>query len=230
MADSESVRAGKGIRIIVDHREARNGVFYKLKGFGARVEKGNLDVGDYICSGRLCVERKTVPDFLQSIIDKRIFDQAERMRECFEKPLIIIEGNPDLLFLERHIHPNVIRGTLASLSVDSGVPMIWTSNEEETASQIYWLAYRDQAKKRNPPSIRSPRKVTDVRKYQEYMISGLPHVNSKLSRRLLEKFKSPRKVFSASPENLMEVRGIGKEKAKRIWEMLNEKYGDEKGG
>jgi Fanconi anemia group M protein len=55
-------------------------------------------------------------------------------------------------------------------------------------------------------------------------MAGLPNVSTKLSRSLLKEFKTPRKVFSANHERLMKVDGIGKEKARRIWELLNKEY------
>jgi Fanconi anemia group M protein len=59
---------------------------------------------------------------------------------------------------------------------------------------------------------------------QEFLVAGLPHINTKLSRRLLQHFGSVKKVFSAKEEQLMRVDGIGKEKARKIWCLLNEKY------
>jgi len=223
-------KSGKGkdtkkVRIVVDHRESKNGVFANLEKKDADIERQQLATGDYICSDRVCVERKTVPDFIQSVIDRRIFRQISEMKECFENPLLILEGNPELLFLERNIHPNMIRGALASLAVDYRIPIIWTGNPKETANQIYWLAYREQVKGKNSPVVRSPKKTVKKSDSQEFLLAGLPSVNSKLSRNLLKKFKTPKRVFSAKPERLMKVEGVGKEKARKIWELLNEEYG-----
>jgi len=213
------------VRIVVDHRESKNHVFRNLREFDVSLVRKQLKTGDYVCSDRVCVERKTIPDFIQSIIDQRIFKQASEISECFEKPLMILEGNPDLLFLERNVHPNTIRGALASLAIDQKIPIIWTRNAKETANQIYWIAYREQVKEKRSLAIRCPRKLRSVSDRQEFLIAGLPHINTKLSKNLLKKFKTPKKVFSAKPEKLIRVEGIGKEKAKRIWELLNKKYG-----
>ena len=212
------------VSIIVDHRESKNHVFRNLKEFDVSLIRKQLKTGDYICSDRVCVERKTIPDFIQSIIDRRIFKQVREISECFEKPLMILEGNPDLLFVERNVHPNTIRGALASLAIDQKIPIIWTRNTKETANQIYWIAYREQAKEKRGLAIRCPRKFTSVSNQQEFLIAGLPHVNTKLSRNLLKKFKTPKRVFSAKQEKLMKVGGVGKGKAKKIWELLNARY------
>jgi Fanconi anemia group M protein len=212
------------VRIVVDHRESRNHVFLNLREFDADLVCEQLKTGDYICSDRVCVERKTIPDFIQSIIDQRIFKQVSELSECFEKPLLILEGNPDLLFIERNVHPNTIRGALASLALDYKIPIIWTRNSKETAHQIYWIAYREQVKDKRGLAVRCPKKFQTIGGQQEFLIAGLPQINSKLSKNLLKKFKTPRRVFSAKPERLMKVEGIGKEKAKKIWELLNSGY------
>ncbi|MEE9323145.1 MAG: ERCC4 domain-containing protein [Candidatus Aenigmarchaeota archaeon] len=224
MAKVQKILDTGKIRIVVDHRESKNHVFRNLKEFDADLIRKQLKTGDYICSDRVCVERKTIPDFIQSIIDQRIFKQVSEISECFEKPLMILEGNPDLLFMERNVHPNTIRGALASLAIDYKIPIIWTRNSLETANQIYWIAYREQVKEKRGMAIRCPRKLTSISNQQEFLIAGLPHVNTKLSKSLLKKFKTPKKVFSAKPEKLMKVEKIGKGKAKKIWELLNARY------
>ena len=212
------------VRIVVDHRESKNHVFRNLKELDVVLVRNQLKTGDYICSDRVCVERKTIPDFIQSIIDQRIFKQVLEISECFERPLLILEGNPELLFLERNVHPNMIRGALASLAIDHKIPIIWTRNAKETANQIYWIAYREQIKEKRSVAIRCPRKLTSISNQQEFLIAGLPYINTKLSKNLLKKFKTPKRVFSAKQEKLVKVEKIGKEKAKRIWELLNARY------
>ena len=61
---------------------------------------------------------------------------------------------------------------------------------------------------------------------QEFLVAGLPHINAKLSKRLLKKFKTPRKIFTAKEEKLMKIDGLGKKKARKISDLLNRKYSD----
>lgn len=216
---------GVQIQIIADTREMNNPVVLRLSGMeGARIIPKQLDVADYICSERVGVERKTVDDFINSIFDQRIFRQLKDLSGSFESPLLIIEGNPEMLFLNRNVHPNTIRGMLASIAIDYKMPIIWTKSPAETANQIFWIAKREQAVERNGPSIRCMKRKPGLPDQQEFLISGLPHIDKKMSERLLKKFKTPKKVFSAGEEHLMKIEGIGKEKAKRIFELLNSEY------
>ncbi|MCK4715097.1 MAG: hypothetical protein KAT35_05945 [Candidatus Aenigmarchaeota archaeon] len=220
-------RPGTEIKILADNRESPSLINRYLEELGAEVVRKNLEVGDYIASERVGIERKRISDFLQSITDQRIFKQLSNLRESFECPVLIIEGNPELLFLERRIHGNSIRGVLAHIAVDSRIPIIWTQNSRESAAQIFWIARREQVKKSNCISIRPSRKSITHAQKQEFLVAGLPHVNTVLSRRLLKKFKTIKKVFNAKPEKLKKIEGLGEEKARKIWELINKEYGEE---
>ena len=80
------------VKIIMDNREVNPDVMDKLHELDTEIEKKQLPVGDFILSDRVCVERKTVSDFLQSLIDGRLFEQVKNMIENFEAPIIIVEG------------------------------------------------------------------------------------------------------------------------------------------
>lgn len=210
--------------IFVDNRELNSKVYEYLNRHDAIIKTKNLNVADYICSERVAVEKKTVKDFIASLFDQRIFHQLKNLSESYERPILFIEGNPELLFAESNTNPNVIRGALASIAVDSKIPIIWTQNARETAAFLYWIAYREQVKEKIRLSIRSAKKPKNLDEHQEYLVAGLPNINSKLSRTLLKHFKTPKKLFSASVEELKKVDGIGDKKAEKIYELVNKKY------
>ncbi len=212
--------------VLVDHRERASGVTMILERKNVSVRPVQLEVGDYVCSDRVGIERKSIKDFLSSIIDHRIFNQLENLSGSYEKPVLVIEGNPELLYLERNMHENVIRGALASIAIDYKIPIIWTQNPKETAALIFWIAYREQVKEKRKPQIRSSKRAPTTPQQQEFLIAGLPHINSVMSRRMLKKFKTPRKIFAANEEKLMKVDGLGKEKARKIFKLLNRRYED----
>ncbi len=212
------------ILIYADCREAPSHVNSYIENLGATVCLKQLGVGDYIASDRVGIERKTISDFLGSIMNQRLFRQLGELAASFQNPILMLEGNPELLWHESRMHPNAIRGALASITVDYRVPMIWTRNARETAAQIHWIAYREQKKLDKEVSIRGEKRAMDTHGQQEFILAGLPHINSKLSRRLLEHFGSVRKVFTAKPERLMKVEKIGEKKARTIWELINSEY------
>ena len=222
--EAQKVLKGEKVVILADHREIASNVTRHLKQHDADVREMQLKVGDYVVSERVAVERKAVPDFLQSIIDQRLFKQMEQLADSYEKPVLILEGNPEMLFLERNMHENTIRGVLSSIAIDYRIPIIWTHNSKETASQIYWMAYREQVGESKGLQIRCNKRSHSFSHSQEFLVAGLPHVSNVLSKRLLKHFGTVRDVYDATPEELMKVEGIGKEKAKKIWELINAGY------
>ncbi len=214
---------GECVRIFADHRESASNVNKHLEELGADVICRQLSVGDYILSERVCVERKTTSDFLGSMMNQRLFRQLEEISSNFDSPVLIMEGSPSNLFCNG-IHPNAVRGALSSISIDYRIPMLWTQNPKETAAQIYRMAHREQIGKTTEVSVRGAKKPADTSRLQEFIVAGLPSINSRLSARLLERFGSVRGVFSATHEELMEIDKIGDKKAKQILDIMNMKY------
>jgi Fanconi anemia group M protein len=208
------------VKIICDHRESE--IIKRLLREKADVKEKQLPIGDFIVSKRSVVERKTANDFLQSIVDGRLFSQLHKMKK-FEKPVFILEGL-NIFNNERNIHPNAIRGALSSIALDFSIPLVWTREEKETAEMVLMFARREQEKQPKPVPTRFKNSRMYVGDHQKFLVSGLPSISTMLSERLLRKFRTPENVFTASEEELMKVQGIGKEKAKRIRHLLTRYY------
>jgi Fanconi anemia group M protein len=194
-----------------------------LKELKAIVNEMSLEVGDFIISdNRVVIERKTHSDFISSIIDGRLFEQAKCMKENFSRPIIIIEGYSD-----RQINENALKATIATLIVDFNISIISTKNHFDTAKTIYWIAKKEQEEKKYTVSFKVGKKPKEADELKERVISSLPGVNSVISKRLLENFKNVEKVFTADEKELKKVKGIGKNLSSRIRKILTEKY---KGG
>ena len=210
------------IIIYADTREMNTRIIPILKKCCSLREK-QLKVGDYILSDRVGVERKSSEDFLQSIVDKRLFRQLEELKATFKKPLLIIEGG-GLLDSDRNIHPNAIRGALASVTIDYSMPIIWTQTQMDTAHQLYLIARREQIEEKRSTGIRGKKKLYSTEDVQEFLVSGIPKISTEKSRALLKHFKTPEKIFTASEAELQKVDGIGEELAKQIRSLLTKKY------
>ena len=81
------------LRIVADEREKKSGIPSLLKGIGINLEIKTLSIGDYIVAPETIVERKSISDLVSSVFDGRLFDQCNRMKENFQFPIIIIEGD-----------------------------------------------------------------------------------------------------------------------------------------
>jgi len=212
----------KQIKIIADHREYRSPVARNLTIKDAFVESQQLNTGDYVLSTRIGVERKTVDDFLQSLIDGKLFDQISRLRDAYPRPILIIEGEG--LLTKRNISHNAIFGSIVSITVDFGVPIITTKNPLETADLLYIMAKREQRDEKRPIAVRGEKTPMSLREKQQFIVEGLPNVSAVLAKRLLDRFGSIKDIVNASEEELREVAGIGRGIASEILEILNAKY------
>jgi ERCC4-related helicase len=197
--------------IYADDRE--NSVAKKLSKMDVTVKSKRLDVADFLVSERTAVERKEASDFVDSILDSRLFNQVKEMHQ-FEKPVIVVEGKD--LYSHRNVHPNAIRGALATLAIDYEMPVIWAEDEQETAKVLKSLAKREQEEKDETVAVRGERSPKKDEELKKFVVAGLPGVNTKIAERLMEEFESVEKIFTASEEELKQVEGIGDKKAETI--------------
>ena len=89
------------------------------------------------------VELKTKDDFLRSIIDKRLLQQLKELKQNFDIPIIILQGEEDIYSL-RKIHKNAIQGMLATIAVSYNIPILTTKNPIEQANLLRIIAKRKQ--------------------------------------------------------------------------------------
>ncbi len=209
-------------KIIVDNREYRSNVIRFLSGKKIEIESQQLDVGDYILSSRIGVERKKVDDFLSSLIEGKLFLQMRKLRDAYSRPVLILEG--DGLLTKRNISHNAIFGSLVSIIVDFGIPIITTKSPHETADLLYIMANREQRESNKEVAIRGDKWSMSIPEHQQYIIEGLPNVSAILAKRLLQNFGSVKDIVNASEEELCSIQGIGKNIAAEIVKILNSEY------
>ncbi|PWN40252.1 hypothetical protein IE81DRAFT_325773 [Ceraceosorus guamensis] len=78
-------------RIIVDMREFRSSLPSMLHAAGVEVKPCTLQVGDYVLSPEMCVERKSLSDLVQSFNSGRLYTQCEMMSIHYTHPILLIE-------------------------------------------------------------------------------------------------------------------------------------------
>jgi len=220
---------GEQVVVYVDHREMGSGVVKELSRLGVRVVAEQLVVADYLLSDRVGVERKTFDDFLSSIVDKRLFSQVVRLVDAYEAPILVLEGEGSL-FDRRGIHPNAVRGVLASLAVDYRVPVLVSRNPRETAELLVAIARREQKEEKREVGIRGKPKLMSLPEQQRFVVESLPNVGPLLAKSLLKKFGTVERVITADEKELMEVEKIGKKTARMIRKVVTTKYVDEEQG
>ena len=195
----------------------KSGIPDLLKGTGMNLEIKTLPVGDYIVAPETIVERKTVSDLVSSIFDGRLFDQCHRLKEHYQFPILIIEGDIDEIE-ELTENPLVFYGAISSIAIDFIIPVIPTPNATHTSKLLISMCSRKDASK--GPFIKKIRKSNDLQKQQLSMLCSLPGVGEKTAIRMLEKFGTPLRVLSSSIIELSKVSGLGEARAKNIKKVL----------
>jgi len=212
----------QGPKIVVDDRETSSKVVEVLSGMGAAIRLERLANGDYAIGDRILVERKTARDFVDTLINRDLLGQVKTMADAVIRPVMIIEGGD--LFSQRDIHPNAIRGVLAALTVDMGVSVLFTCDEQDTAQMLMVLAKREESE-RGERKVHPHKTHRSVREDQEYIISAFPEIGMKNARLLLAHFGSIQEIVNASSEELVAVKGIGEKTGKKVFELCRAKYG-----
>jgi len=104
-------------KIIVDYREKNSLVISELINLGIEIEFRELKVADYIVKD-VAIERKTISDFVSSMINKRLFNQIQELQQ-YKNRLLIVEGMDEQELYsddESGVNGNAIRGFLLSIA------------------------------------------------------------------------------------------------------------------
>jgi len=210
-----------GPRIVIDDRETSSKVVEVLSGMGATIRLERLAHGDYAIGDRILVERKTSRDFIDTLINRDLLGQVKAMAEAVPRPVVIIEGGD--LNTQRDIHPNAIKGVLAALTIDMGISLLFTRDEQDTAQMLYILAKRENAE-RGDRKLHPHKSHHSVREDLEYIISAIPDIGTKNARLLLSHFGSVQASANAQLVELLAIKGIGEKTAQKIYDLCRHPY------
>ena len=218
------IKIKKKEKIIIDYREKNSLVPANLKELGFELEFKELKVADFIVKDT-AIERKTVSDFISSMINKRLVKQLEELQQ-YENRLLIIEGLDEQdLYTDEDIkerigmHPNAIRGFLLSILLKYKVPIIYTKNAKDTAKFISVLAKKSSAEKE--VSLNVAKKTLNKKEQLQFVIESFPGIGPKKSKELLKKFGTIQNIINAPLEDLGGILG---KKAEIVIEIINRKY------
>lgn len=206
-------------KIIVDYREKNSLVSSVLVNLGVEVEFKDLKVGDYIVN-EVAVERKTVSDFIGSMINKRLSNQLEELQQ-YKKKLLIVEGiDEQELYSDSEsrvgMHPNAIRGFLLSILLKYNVPIIYTKNSDDTAKFLSVLAKKTDKE----PSLNVSKKNLTRKERMQFILESFRGIGPKTAKKLLKKFKTIKNIINLSKEDL--EKEIGKKS--EGFKIVDEKY------
>ncbi|BCS92065.1 3'-flap repair endonuclease Xpf [Metallosphaera javensis (ex Sakai et al. 2022)] len=213
------------LRIYADSREKQSGIPDLLRDLGALVFLQQLTVGDYIVADGVAVERKNVFDLMNSVFDKRFFDQLKRLKDVYSRVFILIEGD---LEGAKAITTKwkLFNSALVSATVDYGVNILYSVDKRESAEILVALAKRYQEMRVEKPIVLHDKpKFESLDEMQLYLVQSLPNVGGKIALRLLTEFSTIRNICNSSIADLERVMKSRK-KAELLYKIFNTKFSD----
>ncbi len=223
--------------VYIDTRESKSRMTKKLdrmKDITVKLE--TLDVGDYILSDRVGIERKTLDDFIQTLVGgrgddtgKTLMGQIGDLADNYERSMLIIEGGDGIedLYGRARVSENALRSTIISISVDFGVSIIFTQDKDETAEIIKQTARREQTDNDREVNPHSNKKKDSLSEQQVYLVSSIPSLGPVTARTLLSEMGSVKNILNASKSDLEDIEGIGEKTALKVVELASEPYSEE---
>ncbi|MCX2820013.1 DEAD/DEAH box helicase [Haladaptatus sp. F3-133] len=222
--NGEADETDDAVTVVADQRETKSNVVRELDTSDIDVELETLDVGDYVLSDRVAVERKSVQDFVDTLTGGRsLFEQTGDLSSSYSRPLLVLEGEREALY-STGVHKNAVRGALASVVVDYGVPVLFTADEDETAETLGVVARREQEESDREVRVHGEKSSATLTEQQEYVVSSIADVGPVTARALLDEFGSVEDVMTADEDALRNAEGVGEKTAGRIREVVGSGY------
>ncbi|MFW9997653.1 MAG: ERCC4 domain-containing protein, partial [Candidatus Odinarchaeota archaeon] len=212
--------------IYVDTRESESIIPRILRKEGATIIPKVLVAGDYQVSQRCIIERKTTIDFVDSLIDGRLFQQAAAKLVNFDKVVMIVEG--EWSYVKKQVKEASIHGALSTILLDFRIPVLMSHNAVETAKYILSFAKREQRerKKVDPMYIidQGDFLIPDI---QKMLLATIPGINRRKAESILRETKTLREVANKEAKELAKIEGVGKVLSQRIEKIFTSDFTEE---
>ncbi|KAF3448232.1 hypothetical protein FNV43_RR08945 [Rhamnella rubrinervis] len=231
----------KEMQVIVDMREFMSSLPNVLHQKGMRIIPVTLEVGDYILSPLICVERKSIQDLFMSFTSGRLYHQVETMVRYYRIPVLLIEFSQDKSFsfqsasdIGDDVTPNNIISKLSLLVLHfPRLRVIWSRSLHATAEIFASLkANQDEPDETKAIRVGVPSEegiVEDDVRAENYNTSAveflrrLPGVNDSNYRAIMDGCKSLSELALLPVERLSELMG-GQKAARTLRDFLDAKY------
>lgn len=183
------------------------------------VDHTHLETGDYVV-GDAAIELKTINDAVQSALDDRLYKQADRLADEFERCWIIVVGKIRELDTQYssmnyqqqygqmvHVMPEIMAKT--------NIPILWVDTPQKFADLGVRALIEAGKFDGKPPEklLVSPGSTSDSR---VNMLSGIDTVGAAQAKTLLDEFGSIEALTNARFDEFLSISGIGWSTARKI--------------
>jgi len=206
------------VTIVADAAQKGNAILDALAEKKARVVYANLQIGDYQITDNIYVSYMSTETFVRSLADKRLYRQVLELKRSCPEPLLIVEG--ESVYEQNGTNVNVINGALAFISVLNRIPVIFTSDPEESSDILFMATNQMQfglGYEVHPEDQR--KKKREFKELQQDVLTSLPNVGPVLAKAIVKQFGSLQAAFAADQAAWSEVTGIEEGQAAILTEL-----------
>jgi len=218
---------GKGDQptIIIDSREAKTApkIVKGLKELGADISIRYLEKGDYVISNLCAFERKTVSDFVYTLTRRYLYDQLYTLKECYEKPFILIEGYLPIIYKYSKIQPASVWGAMFALA-KQGINLMHTNSYKETVDFLYTAAKQEQIVEKRSPVVHPVKKHDTLADAQIFFMASLPNIGREKAVSLLNSYQCPLNALVNVDQWSKDVHGLGPKITKKVKDVIHKTY------
>ena len=231
------ISGGVNMELIIDSRENSDfssEVISTANRINVLNKKEFLEIGDYVI-GDACFEAKSAQDFLQSIMNKRIWTQVDNMDKNYNNSFVVVYGTAEKAVVKvmkyikldsnqsRQQMKNKLmlqfRGAIGRLRLDYGINVIWRDTVEDAAEELVTLAKMIPVQRNIITPTTLKRVAThDVRVDMLTTIKGISNTKAE---ELLKEYGCIMEIGDCKPSEITIIKGIGKTVADRILNILN---------
>ena len=192
-----------------------------FQSLGLETEVTNLQYGDYIFNEKVAFEYKTMADFIASIQDNRVFNEAINQTENFDWHYVLIHGNEHertkcISMTQHYIPVNLFQfhGAIASINRYSTVIECYTPYINEAFYKMYIQAKKDLSDK--PIVKKFPKKHKNPA--FNFLCHDVYGINYKKAQNIVDTYDlhSLADLMNLTMEDLTNIEGISEKTADNI--------------
>jgi len=218
-------------KLVIDSREDSElsaFVIDKATTMNIQFEKEWLEIGDYVFND-VCFEAKSAFDFLQSILNKRLWNQLDNMDRAFDNNIVIVYGDFNTAYKayrqygKGHFNSisNKFHGAIGKIVLDMDASVLWVK-DAKTAAHMICVVCKMQPIDREvykPRLIKQKRiSTTDLRLD---VLTTIPGISEKKAKMLIDEFGSLMEIGETPSSEIAMLDGFGKVLAERLHELMN---------
>lgn len=217
-------------KLIIDSRETSNLYEYvesEASRLNIQTEKQWIEIGDYVY-GDVCFEAKSTIDFLQSVINKRLWTQLDNMDRHYEHTIVMIHGSlHQAMVYPKYVNINIpeemlrnkFYGAIGKITLDTDTKLFWVEGPQKAAKIITTICKmrpfnRDVIK----PTLLKRITTDDLRADILCTIKGISESKAK---KLIKQYGSIMEMGEANADEIALIDGIGLTIAQRLIDALN---------